>query len=234
MKTLSKVFDEAAAGYDGLRSRVIPCFEDFYGAIARLMPHDPEKELTVLDLGAGTGLVTAVIRAASPASSITAVDQSPGMLARLQERFKNDSRVSSELMDYGVGPLPPGQDVIVSALSVHHLDDTAKHRLFRTILDSLQPGGLFINADLVRGASDRVEAYYQDCWRGHLEASGISSQELEGIYQRMQYDLTAPLEAQLIWLRSSGFVDVDCYYKYNNFAVYSGTRPAKAGPDTHA
>jgi tRNA (cmo5U34)-methyltransferase len=225
MKALSRVFDEAAAGYDGLRSKVIPCFEDFYGTIARLIPRGPQEELAVLDLGAGTGLVSAVIRAAFPQSPITAVDQSAGMLQRLEERFTNDSRVTAELMDYSAGPLPPDQDVIVSALSIHHLDDAGKQRLFRMVLECLRPGGLFINADLVRGASERVEERYQQLWREHLEASGISRQELEGIYQRMQYDLTAPLAAQLIWLRASGFIDVDCHYRYDNFAVYAGSRP---------
>ncbi len=225
MKALSRVFDEAAAGYDGLRSKVIPCFEDFYGTIARLIPRGPREELAVLDLGAGTGLVSAVIRAAFPQSAITAVDQSAGMLQRLRERFKDDSRVTAELLDYSAGPLPRGQDIIVSALSIHHLDDAGKQRLFRMVLECLRPGGLFINADLVRGASERVEERYQRLWREHLEASGISRRELEGIYQRMQYDLTAPLEAQLIWLRASGFIDVDCHYKYDNFAVYAGSRP---------
>ena len=225
MKALSRVFDEAAAGYDGLRSKVIPCFEDFYGTIARLMPRGPREELAVLDLGAGTGLVSAVIRAAFPHSAITAVDQSAGMLQRLRERFKDDSRVTAELLDYSAGPLPRDQDVIVSALSIHHLDDAGKQRLFRMVLECLRPGGRFINADLVRGASERVEERYQRLWREHLEASGISRRELEGIYQRMQYDLTAPLETQLIWLRASGFIDVDCHYKYDNFAVYAGSRP---------
>jgi tRNA (cmo5U34)-methyltransferase len=231
MNALSRVFDEAAAGYDNLRSKVIPCFEEFYEAVARLIPCDPRREFAVLDLGAGTGLLTAIVRAAFPRSSITALDQSAGMLQRLRERFADDSRVSSELMDYSVGPLPTGQDVIVSALSIHHLDDAGKQRLFRAILDSLQPGGMFINADLVRGATERVERHYQDYWRKRLEAGGISRRDLEGVYQRMQYDKTSPLEAQLIWLRTSGFVDVDCYYKYNNFAVYAGRRPGEADSD---
>lgn len=232
MEALRKIFDQAAAGYDELRSRVIPCFEDFYGTIVRLIPHDPGHGFRVLDLGAGTGLVTAVIRTAFPHSAITAVDQSEGMLAKLRGRFAGDDQVSAEIMDYGAGPLPPGQDLIVSALSIHHLDQQGKRRLFAALLGALKPGGLFINADLVRGASQRVEDFYQGSWRRHLEASGIPRPELDAIYQRMRYDLTDPLEAQLTWLRVVGFVDVDSYYQYNNFAVYAGSRPAEAGRET--
>ena len=228
MAALSRVFDQAASGYDGLRPKVIPCFTEFYQTIARLLPETPE-ELAVLDLGAGTGLVSALVRAARPACRVTAVDESEGMLERLKERFAQDERVKPMCMDYSQGPLPMGQDVIVSALSIHHLSNAGKQRLFGVLWDCLKPGGLFINADLVYGSSDQVERGHQEAWRAHLEASGIPRAELDQIYQRMSYDRTAPLEAQLLWLRACGFVDVDCHYKYNNFAVYAGRRPVQGG-----
>ncbi|MCB2228995.1 MAG: class I SAM-dependent methyltransferase [Desulfarculaceae bacterium] len=225
MAALHQVFDQAAAGYDALRSRVIPCFQDFYGTIARLVPGGSEREPAVLDLGAGTGLVSAVVKAARPGCRILAVDESAGMLQRLEERFAGDEQVSTMVLDYGTGILPGGWDLIVSALSIHHLDDPSKKRLFARLFDRLEPGGWFINADLVQGSSQEVERGYQEAWREHLEASGIPREELDEIYQRMTYDRTASLEAQLIWLRGCGFVDVDCHYKYNNFAVYAGRRP---------
>ncbi len=230
MEALHRVFDQAAAGYDALRVQVIPCFNDFYGAIARLVPSDPPHELAVLDLGAGTGLVSAVVLAACPRCRVLAVDESSGMLARLEERFAGDERVRTQVMDYASGPLPAGQDLIVSALSIHHLDDPGKQRLFARVYDCLKPGGLFINAELVHGSSEEVERGFQQAWREHLEASGIPREELDEIYRRMGYDLTSSLEAQLIWLRNRGFVDVDCFFKYNNFAVYAGKRPGP--PDT--
>ncbi len=230
MRALSQIFDEAAVGYDALRSQVIPCFQDFYGAIARIIPFDPRRKLSVLDLGSGTGLVSELIRAAFPHSSVLALDGSEGMLVRLRERFADDARVRAEVRDYSDGPLPCGQDLIVSALSIHHLNDTDKQRLFGTVFDSLNPNGMFINADLVHGSSEEVERHFQDVWRIHLEAGDIPRSELEQIYQRMGYDLTSPLEAQLSWLRAVGFMDVECYYKYNNFAVYAGRR---SDPSAH-
>jgi tRNA (cmo5U34)-methyltransferase len=230
MGVLSRIFDEAAIGYDALRSRIIPCFQDFYGAIVRIIPFDPRQELSVLDLGAGTGLVSELIRGAFPRSSVLALDVSEGMLTQFQERFADEPRVRAEVKDYSAGPLPCGRDLIVSALSIHHLNDMDKQRLFGTVFDSLNPNGMFINADLVRGSTEKVERHFQDVWRIHLEAGDIPRSELEQIYQRMGYDLTSSLETQLCWLRAVGFMDVECYFKYNNFAVYAGRRPDQGVP----
>jgi len=40
----------------------------------------------------------------------------------------------------------------------------------------------------------------------------------------MAYDIPAPLDMQLDWMRSAGFLSVDCFYKYYNFVVYAGNK----------
>jgi len=114
--------------------------------------------------------------------------------------------------------------VIVSAMSIHHLDDVGKKRLFEKIFHALAPGGAFIHAELVKGESEETERIHQSVWKNHLDESGLSRETLSQIYERMSYDKTARLSSQLEWLRSAGFADVDCFYKYFNFAVYAGRR----------
>jgi len=57
-----------------------------------------------------------------------------------------------------------------------------------------------------------------------IHKAGLSEHELSEIIDRMQYDKPSSLSDQLQWLREIGFQDVDCYYKYFNFAVYSGRK----------
>lgn len=53
-------------------------------------------------------------------------------------------------------PLPPGRfDLVISALTVHHLDGDAKADLFRRVRAVTAPGGAFVLADLV--APERPE-----------------------------------------------------------------------------
>jgi len=44
--------------------------------------------------------------------------------------------------------------------------------------------------------------------------------------KRMKIDKPAYLFDQLNWLKEIGYIDVDCFYKYFNFAVFSGQKPA--------
>jgi tRNA (cmo5U34)-methyltransferase len=40
---------------------------------------------------------------------------------------------------------------VVSALAIHHLDDDAKQDLNARVREVLRPGGVFVNAEQVRG-----------------------------------------------------------------------------------
>ena len=58
VKTL---FDGAAAGHDRARRQLVPSFDDFYGAVVGEIPYEREVDVRVLDLGVGTGLLSALV-----------------------------------------------------------------------------------------------------------------------------------------------------------------------------
>jgi len=218
-------FDRAAKTYDSVRLLMIPCFDDFYGTVARVLPFEPGDAFDALDLGAGTGLLSALLHERFPKARLRLVDISDEMLARARERFAGASDVRIAVSDYSVEPLPGKFDAIVSALSIHHLDDPGKAALFRRIHDALKPGGKFVNADEVLAPTAALDALYWDEWERQARAAGAPEEEFAGVEERAKYDRPAKLDDQLAWLREAGFADVDCYYKYLMFAVYGGRRP---------
>ena len=224
--TVKKIFDAGALQYDRNRRKVIPCFDDFYKTLIRLIPFDSDEKFNVLDLGAGTGLVTALIFNVFPEAVVSLLDVSGEMLEKAKERFEGKDNVQFHVMDYDSSPLPGKYDLIVSAMSIHHLEDYGKKHLFQKIYDALVPGGIFIHAELARGATDDIEEIYQEQWRKHLEGTGLNEDELDVIYERMSYDIPAPLDIQLSWMRDAGFLSLDCFYKYFNFVVYAGSKKA--------
>jgi tRNA (cmo5U34)-methyltransferase len=125
-----------------------------------------------------------------------------------------------------VKPLPGKFDAIVSALSIHHLDDPGKAALFGRILEALNPGGAFVNAEEVVAPTVRLDALYWDEWERLARAAGAPHEEFAAVEERGKYDKPARVDEQLAWLSEAGFEEVDCYYKYLMFAVYGGRKAA--------
>lgn len=222
---IRRAFDLAADQYDQQRRKVIPCFDDFYGCLVSLVPFKHNDEIRVLDLGAGTGLVTALLMTVFPKIKATLVDISEEMLSKAKARFAYRSGIGFEVIDYARCTPSKNFELVVSAMSIHHLVDSDKQLLFKNIFNVLIPGGVFINAEIVKGASEETEKIYRTVWNNHLaQKSGLSKEELNRIYQRMSYDITTPLDTQLGWLKEAGFSEVDCFYKYYCFSVYAGTK----------
>lgn len=225
--TVKALFDAGAMKYDGNRRKVIYCFDDFYGTLLDLVSFGPKDRFSFLDLGAGTGLVSALIRERFPGAEAHLMDISEKMLAKARERFAGEEGIHFYASDYACEALPGPFPLVVSAMSIHHLSDSGKQQLVQRIFDGLTPGGCFIHAELALGATPATEAFYQGEWRRHLASTDIGKEELEAIYERMACDRPATLDNQMAWMRAAGFTDVDCFFKRNNFTVYAGKKPQR-------
>ena len=185
----------------------------------------PPPGARALDLGAGTGLLAAMVRAAHPGLALELVDVAPAMLAQARLRFAGTPDVAFTTADYGREPLGGPHDLVVSALSIHHLADADKRHLFASIRAALVPGGLFVNAEQVLAPMPDLERRAHARWRAQAAALGATPAELAAAEARMAHDRCATLEDQLRWLRQAGFTEVDCAFKAWRFAVYAGRRP---------
>ncbi len=218
------LFDAGADKYDQQRIMVIPCFNDFYQTTVNLVPFSKGESFTFLDLGAGTGLLTSFIINLFPNAKGTLIDVSEKMMEKAMRRFSSNDRVNFLKGDYYNDPLPGQYNLIVSAMSIHHLSDDEKMSLYQRVYEGLKRKGVFINADLVKGETENTERNYQIMWMDWIKKAGLSKEELAGILERMKYDRPSRLGDQMQWLKDIGFLEVDCYYKYYNFAVFSGLR----------
>jgi tRNA (cmo5U34)-methyltransferase len=215
------VFDSTAAAYDHDRMKLIPGHERFYAAAIELIP---EKADHILDLGAGTGLFTAMIRSRFPDAYLHLIDLSEPMLEQAKARFVRDQKIHLQVGDYTTATWGPSYDAIVSALSIHHLEDDRKQDLFARVFAALRPGGVFVNADHIAGPTPDLEELYQQRWLAAVRANGATEQQIADSLYRQQEDRRSPVESQLAWLRAAGFDNVDCHYKDSSFAVLTGTR----------
>lgn len=211
-------FNENALQYDDQRRKLIPCFDDFYSIPVSII--ETHKEVpTVLDIGAGTGLFSSFIKERFPKAKITLIDISENMLEKAKIRFKDDNQINYVIGDYSEHVFEEKFDIVISSLSIHHLTDEAKKKLFDNIYNLLNPGGMFINADQVQGHTPFIENLYKKDWNHKISKSGLGESEILEAHERIKLDKMATLENQIKWLIDSGFKDVDCVYKYFNFVV---------------
>ena len=210
-------FDLTAQAYDRARRQLVPCFDDFYRAAIELIPFARDAPIAVLDLGAGTGLLSAFVTQRFASARIRLVDVAPEMLTRARERFKTAAdRVRFAVSDYAREAIEGRYDAVVSALSIHHIPDADKRALFTKIHTALSSGGIFINAEQVMGPTVQAERRNREQWLRQVRERGVSEEDLALALERMKHDRMATLEDQMRWLSETGFSDVDCVYKSRN------------------
>ncbi len=212
------------------RGRLLSILQSFYlhfvkdGAVKK-----------VLDLGCGDGIVTSAIAAVDASISSILVDGSKDMLAKARERLTGlpDAKYVHATFQEILRDNPLGRpfDFIVSSLAIHHLTIDEKAALFNKAYSLLNPGGRFVNIDVVLAPSETLEQWYLALWKYWIAerkvALGITDDRFNDIihqYKAAEENKPDTLEVQLDSLRDIGFRDVDCFYKYGIFTMYGGSR----------
>ncbi|MCU0632635.1 MAG: class I SAM-dependent methyltransferase [Methanolinea sp.] len=224
MKDVKEAFDAIASEYDSQRRFVIPQMEEFYGAAVWAAAW-PAESPAILDIGAGTGLFSALLLQRYPLAALTLLDISGNMLEVARGRFAGNPRVRFLVADYSRDEIPGRYDLVCSALSIHHLEDDDKRRLFGRIYHSLNPGGIFVNADQAEAHSEWLARMNREYWDAFVAGSPKFQEELEtAMVRRDTLDKNATLLDQVSWLSEAGFSGVDIVYKNRVFCVFVGKK----------
>src|SRR5699024_1952661 len=150
--------------YDSQRQKLIPSLVEMYSAAGNIVrvAVSERSDATVLDLGAGTGLLAEAVRASVPSCNLVLMDHSEDMLAKARDRFSVDAHVSCLVADFASLESSNEYDAVVSALAIHHLKDPEKQTLFAHIKNAIRPGGVFVNVEQVCAPRDDAEELYDE------------------------------------------------------------------------
>lgn len=124
--------------------------------IMTFAPFAADAAISVLDVGAGYGIVARHVLAAFPKAKVTLHDYSQVMLDRARQELSKDagrlSFVQSDLTDPNWtknlgGPF----DLALSGIAIHNLFDNALiAKVYAGIFSQLKPGGVFLDYDHFR------------------------------------------------------------------------------------
>ena len=139
--------------------------------------------------------------------------------------------------------LPHAYHVVFSSEAIHHLLDRAKARLYRKLLDVLEPGGLLLNGEGFKHDSPRwAERFYtirleeidrQRC-AGTLDAKRVrlwrewARERYEKTYIEPDREFTdqfAALDRTIRWLRKAGFEDAGVLWQWLDHAIVGAFAP---------
>jgi tRNA (cmo5U34)-methyltransferase len=212
-------FNKIAEEYDSRRRTFIPCFDDFYETSISFLSYCKKDFKTILDLGAGTGLLAKYLYDKYPEAEYILSDVSALMLDVARKRFSGLPNFSFEVNDYTKSLPDKKFDLIASALSIHHLQDQEKTELYNKIYDSLTDGGFFINLDQFNPESEKMNNMFEGYWALDIMKGNLSVEEMDGLKKRRALDREDTITGTLTKLKNAGFSITECIYSYMKFGV---------------
>ena len=226
--SINEAFNKSAKYYDKWIKKAISCFDDLFTISIEIIPFPKESKIRVLDLGAGTGLFSKFIIDKYPNAEFVLYDVADKMLEVARDRFKDNLNKFEFIVDdyKNIKTKKIGSfDLIISSLSIHHLENSEKQKLFKASFDVLNKKGVFINVDEIKGETDYTQKLYWNNWLQKIRDNKIPEDQIEAsIQRRKKYDRESTLFDQIKWLKQAGFSDVDCVYKNYFIGIFFGMK----------
>ncbi len=209
--------------YDESIRRFIPGYETMLeraaDAVAAVVPD------LVVDLGAGTGGLSAALLGRDAVGSVRLVDVDPEMLEQARTRLSRFGARASFARGTFSDPLPPC-DAVAASLALHHLPTLEdKRAVFERVFAALRPGGVLVNADAHMPEDTGAREPLYRLWVDHMGRHGIpEARAWEHFREWAEEDTYLPLEDELGALAQVGF-DARCVWRLGPIAVVVATRP---------
>lgn len=223
--SVERHLDIDAETYDVEIRRLIPHYDEMIAAGVEVLASLAPAEGRVLDLGGGTGALSAAVLDGLPGVRVTVLDVDADMLGEARRRLARFAdRVSFHEGSF-LDPLPAA-DAVVASLALHHVHDVpAKTALYRAIHDSLSPGGMLLNLDAAVTEDERLNQLVFDLMAARMGAQGITDAEARRHFAAWaDEDRYFSLDAELSALREAGFDEVECIWRRGLCAVTCGLR----------
>ncbi len=224
---IKETFDNEAKEYD-FTSRAVNIYFD--EALEQLVKNikTNDKNIAILDVCCGTGILTEKVAKSFPNANFTGVDFSTGMVDVAKARMKNyDCKffISDLLDDKKMAKLSGDFDLIVSSFGIHNIHGMSeKQRALKNVMQHLKTGGQYITCDILKGINKKeIEHFYnfQKQWLLKTYSAEATQNWLDLLAEE---DDPVALKDNFDLLENAGLKDLKLYWKKEFLAIWSGTK----------
>ena len=206
------------AEYDQRIRTFIPDYEEMLEVAAAAVPR---RARTLVDLGTGTGALTARCLLRAPRARSLGIDADPEILKLAERRL--GSRARLQCGSFTRTSLP-ACDAVVASFALHHIRArSAKTHLYCRIRAALRRGGVFISVDCHPAANRALRRQQREAWESHLLSTYTPREATALLSAWAREDTYVPLEAELELWRKSG-LRAEVLWRKGAFAVLLGLR----------
>lgn len=244
-------FFTMAEAYDRMCQHLVPGYDFLQGEVLRIVAADGKRDMTVVDLGAGSGVFLEKALTRWPGAKACWVDYSEDFLSVARQRLARfDGQVSyvqASFEETWESQVKGQADLIFSMSAIHHLENADKKRLYQRCFEKLAPGGWLFNVDEMKTLHQDGYLANMRFWVGHVqEMKGKMAEAQMPYYEKWQShfdnwelrnvvnvdvpktkgdDIHEDFTTQVDWLHEIGFAEADVYIKYHLWCAIGGRKP---------
>lgn len=225
--------DKVTDCFDDMLRRSIPQYKLMRQTVFDIASRYVQQHTDIIDLGCSRGDALApFIDKFGAANRYIGLEVSQPMIDAARQRFAG--LIDSSIVDIRQHDLRKGipclvPSVVLSVLTLQFTPIEYRHRIVKSVFDRLRPGGAFIVVEKVLAEHAELDDMMTSIYHGMKGANGYSGDDiarkqmsLEGVL----VPVTAKWNEQL--LHAAGFAEVDCFWRWCNFAAWIAVKPQKA------
>lgn len=219
------VFDaKVARVFDDMINRSVPGYSTIIAMIGVMAERYCREDSTIYDLGCSLGGATLAVahRVQCAHYGLVAIDNSPAMIAMLEEKLKQQSfpntKIECRCEDILASPINNASMVILN-FTLQFIPLEQRTELLRRIFDGMKPGGLLVISEKILFPDPDLNGLMVDLYHGFKENMGYSKLEISQKRAALEKVLLPETLAQhRERLESVGFHTVDVWFQCFNFA----------------
>ena len=222
---------------------MVPGREEIEQALLNLIPAEPDEPFLAVEIGTGSGWLSAAVLSQFSKAQALGLDGSPEMLKKAAQLLGQYAE-RAELRGFRLeepswtDELPQTVRVFLSSLVLHHLDGGGKRNLFARLFGQLEPGGALLFADLMEPRTERARRHFAAAWEEEIRRRSV---EIHGDGRAHEFfvrehwniykypdpaDKPSTLSEQLGWMEEAGFEGVDVFWARAGHALLGGYKPS--------